>query len=228
MSDHPRTEAATRKAVADGVADSLREDIILNRLPSGTFLREADLARHHDVSRGPVREALKQLEREGLVVSHRNKGFAVAALTMTDIEDIYELRLSLETLAARLACRRRTFDDLASMARTLDELADLGPNARPLPMAVLDVRFHREIYAAAHHTRLMACWKTMESQVFKAMVSRNVTERLFSEVFVAQHQNIRALIAARNEDAAVAAIETHLREAYDRLKAQADEADTDG
>ena len=100
----------TRQAVADGIADRLREDIILGRYAPGAFLREADLAQAHDVSRGPIREALKQLEREGIVVSHRNKGFAVAALTSTDIEDIYELRLALEMLAVQRACQRRTLE----------------------------------------------------------------------------------------------------------------------
>ena len=142
-----------------------------------------------------------------------------AALTIADIEEVYELRLALEVLAVRHAARKRTREDLAAMASVLDELADLGPTAHPARVAELDVAFHNLIYAAAHNKRLETCWRTLKSQVFKFLVSVNVTDQIFSEVLVAQHQHIRYLIAERNENEAVAIIRTHLGEAYDRLKA---------
>ncbi len=211
-------EGPARQAVSDTVADRLRQSIIGGAIPPNANLRELELAAAFNVSRGPIREALKRLEREGLVVSRRNHGAVVAALTLTDLEEIYETRLALEGLAVRHAARKRTLADLAAMASVLDELADLGPNAHPTRVAELDIAFHHLIYVAARHKRVEACWMTLKSQVFKSMVSRNVTERLFSEVLVAQHQHIRALIAARNETEAVAAIEVHLREAYDRMR----------
>lgn len=208
-----------RRALAVEIADELRQQIILGRFLTDAALREAELAEQFGVSRGPIREALKHLEREGIVASRRNRGFVVATLTIDDIEEIYELRLALEELAVRYASRNRTLADLAAMARVLDKLADLGPHAHPARVAELDIAFHKLIYVAAHNRRIETCWKTLESQVFKAMVSRNVTEQLFSEVLVAQHQHIRYLIAARNEAEAVQAMRAHLREAYERLKA---------
>lgn len=207
-----------RQAVAEDVADQMREAIILGDLEPNANLREVDLAKRFAVSRGPIREALKRLEREGLVVSRRNCGSVVAALTVADIEEVYELRLALEVLAVRHAAKRRTREDLAAMASVLDELAGLGPAAKPARVAELDVAFHHLIYVAAHNKRLEACWMTLKSQVFKFLVSRNVSEQIFSEVLVAQHQHIRYLIAARNEHEAVASIRAHLGEAYDRLK----------
>ena len=208
-----------RQAVADSVADRMREAIILGDFEPNANLRETELAKRFDVSRGPIREALKRLEREGLVVSRPNRGAVVAALTVADIEEVYELRLALEVLAVRHAARKRTLDDLAAMASVLDELADLGPAAHPVKVAELDVAFHHLIYVAAHSKRLQNCWMTLKSQVFRFLVSRNVSEQIFSEVLVAQHQHIRYLIAARNEDEAAASTRAHLGEAYDRLKA---------
>lgn len=213
-----------RRAIAEDIADLLREAIILGQFKPNTNLKEADLANTYNVSRSPIREALKRLEREGLVVSRRNRGFVVVALTIEDIEDLYELRRSLETLAIRHAARKRTREDLAAMAAVLDELADLGPDANPVRVAELDVAFHNLIYVAAHNKRIEACWQTIKSQIFRFLVSRLVSEKVFSEVLVAQHQNIRYLIAERNEKDAVAAIRTHLVEAFERLRTLSIEA----
>lgn len=213
-----------RQAVADDVADRMREAIILGHFEPNANLREVDLAARFEVSRGPIREALKRLEREGLVVSRRNRGSVVAALTVADIEEVYELRLALEVLAVRHAARKRTRTDLAAMASVLDELADLGPTAHPARVAELDVAFHHLIYVAAHNKRLESCWMTLKSQVFKFLVSRHVSDQIFSKVLVAQHQHIRYLIAERNEDEAAAIIRAHLGEAYERLKSVPGEA----
>ncbi|MEO1224047.1 MAG: GntR family transcriptional regulator [Pseudomonadota bacterium] len=213
-----------RQAVADDVADRMRAAIILGDFAPNANLRELDLAKRFEVSRGPIREALKRLEREGLVVYRRNRGAVVAALTRADIEEVYELRLALEVLAVRHAAQKRTREDLAAMASVLDELADLGTAAHPARVAELDVAFHHLIYVAAHNKRLENCWMTLRSQVFKFLVSRHVSEQIFAEVLVAQHQHIRYLIAARNEDEAAAATRAHLSEAYERLKALPGEA----
>lgn len=215
---HARLVPAPRQTVADDVADRMREAIILGYFEPNANLREVNLAERFEVSRGPVREALKRLEREGLVVSRRNCGSVVAALTVADIEEVYELRLAIEVLAVRHAARKRTREDLTAMASVLDELADLGPTAHPARVAELDVAFHHLIYVAAHNKRLETCWMTLKSQVFKFLVSRNVSDQLFSKVLVAQHQHIRYLIAERNENEAAASIRAHLGEAYDRLK----------
>lgn len=215
---HVATISSPRRAVADSVADRMRDAIILGDFEPNANLREIELAKRFDVSRGPIREALKRLEREGLVVYRPNRGAVVAALTLADIEEVYELRLALEVLAVRHAARKRTRDDLAAMASVLDELADLGPTAHPVKVAELDVAFHHLIYIAAHSKRLENCWMTLKSQVFRFLVSRNVSQQIFSEVLVAQHQHIRYLIAARNEDEAAASTRAHLAEAYDRLR----------
>lgn len=214
-----------RRSLSADIADRLRSAIILGHFAPEEHLREVDLAERFQVSRGPVRDALALLEREGLVVSRRNRGVVVAGLTRRDIEEVYELRLALELLAVRHAAHRRTEDDLDAMATLLERLAQLGPSAHPASAAELDVEFHHCIYVAAKNQRLLSCWSLLRSQVFLFLVSRNVTSRDFSQILVAEHQHLRYLIMQREADEAANVIEAHLRGAYDRLVAARAEAE---
>ena len=97
-----------RKSLSDEVLDRLRVAIIRGQLKPGQRLNETMLATTLDVSRGPVREALTQLAREGLVVLQRYKGATVARLSQEEIEEIYELRVALERLAMSKGMRHAT------------------------------------------------------------------------------------------------------------------------
>jgi len=94
---------ATRRVLADVVTDDLRDAIISHELEPGRRLAEDDLANQMGVSRGPVREALARLEREGLVVIERHKGARIASWGRSDVEEIFSLRLVLEQLAIEWA-----------------------------------------------------------------------------------------------------------------------------
>lgn len=95
--------------------DALKKDILSGSLAPGAILREEDLARRHQVSRTPVREALNRLEAEGLAARHAGSGLLVSELGTDEIIDLYVLREALEGLAARLAASRRTEIDLARL-----------------------------------------------------------------------------------------------------------------
>lgn len=104
-----------KTTLTDRVYDSLREDILANRLPPGTPLQEASIARALDVSRGPVREALRKLAAEGLVSLRPRRGAVVSSLTPEEFLDAYRVREALEVLAIRLATPRIEPDDLAHL-----------------------------------------------------------------------------------------------------------------
>lgn len=95
-----------KKTLTDKVYESLREDILTNRLPPGTSLQEATIARALDVSRGPVREALRKLASEGLVNLEPRRGASVSSLTKEEFLDAYRVREALEVLAIELATPR--------------------------------------------------------------------------------------------------------------------------
>ncbi len=106
-----------KATLTDRVYESLREDILTNRLPPGTPLQEAAIARALEVSRGPVREALRRLAAEGLVDLVPRRGAVVSSLSREEFLDAYRVREALEVLAIRLATPRLTEEDLQELER---------------------------------------------------------------------------------------------------------------
>lgn len=123
MDEHPIPSVesyAPRRAVdkgtlSDQVYRSLRDDILSNRLPPETPLQEVAIANALDVSRGPVREALRRLAADGLVKVIPRRGAVVSSLSRDEFLDAYRIREVLETLAIRLATSRLTQEDLQAM-----------------------------------------------------------------------------------------------------------------
>ena len=117
--------SVTRQSHAGVVYDALKQGILSGELEPGTSLREEELARRHQGSRTPVREALSRLETEGLAARYQGSGLLVAQLGSDEIIDLYVLREVLEGLAARLAANRRTDIDMAR----LEVITDLSQRA---------------------------------------------------------------------------------------------------
>lgn len=217
-----------KRSLADDVVDRLRDAIFHGSFKPGEALREEQLAAMLDVSRGPVREALVQLEREGLVIVRRHRGATVARLSRRDLEDVYSLRLVLERLAIQRAARYATDQDFAAMEAVLaafDVALSRGPSEKEV--AELDVRFHDLIYKAARHQRLYDCWANLKSQIYIFLLSRNVVDPDFREITVKAHAALLEALRTRDEARATTEIEDHLRGAYDRVVRGYGAAETD-
>ena len=210
----------TQQSLADGVVAHLRDAILSGRLAPGERLQEEALARSMPVSRGPIREALKQLEREGLVIMRRNRGAYVARLSRTDLEEVYSLRLALERLAVQLAVRNADpayLSELQALVDAMKACADQGITEQE--SADLDIRFHEIIYKASKHTRLYDSWTELRPQVVILLLGRNIAELNFHDQVIKGHQEIVDALQRRDEQAAVAVIEDHLRTSYNRVMA---------
>ena len=207
--------------LADSIHGQLRESILSGVVAPGEHLREVELAARYDVSRGPVREALLQLEREGLVLLRRNRGAVVARLSRSDLDEVYSLRLALERLAVVQAVRNGTEADFAVLDDVLHEFRGTD-SSQPLTeqeAADQDVRFHDAIYRAAHHERLYVAWRSIRSQVYVLLLARNVAGPDFREDTYFGHLELAYLIRARNEERVVKAIENHVAASYARVLA---------
>jgi len=224
MDDLPTSTAplpltpAVKRSLADDVIERLRDAILHGGFKPGEPLREEQLAAMLDVSRGPIREALVQLEREGLVLVRRHRGATVARLSRADVEDVYSLRLALERLAVQRAVHHATDQDFLAMEAVLeafDVALSRGPSEKEV--AELDVRFHDLIYQAARHQRLYDCWANLKSQIYIFLLSRNVADPDFREITVKAHAALLEAIRTRDEARATTEIEDHLRGAYDRV-----------
>jgi DNA-binding GntR family transcriptional regulator len=215
------SQAAASASLAASIRTRLRDAILRGEFAPGERLREVEIAARYQVSRGPVREALMQLEQEGLVYLRRNRGAIVARLARADLEEVYSLRLALERLAVARAARSATEADLTHLDAILREFRGSG-SEQPLTeqeAADQDVRFHDAIYLAAHHERLYAAWSGIRSQVYVLLLGRNVAGPDFREDTYHGHLELAYLIRARDEERLVQAIESHLQASFARVLA---------
>ncbi|CAG9266606.1 DNA-binding transcriptional regulator, GntR family [Paraburkholderia unamae] len=149
-------------STADAVAAALRELIVGGELGGGERLVERDLAERFEVSRIPLREAIQQLAREGLVEVFRNRGAVVRTLTAQDVEEIYGLRVLLEGDAIFRSVKRLDEETLAR-AELVHRL--LGEAATTQKQGELNREFHALLYGACGNARQLAAIRELRAQV---------------------------------------------------------------
>jgi DNA-binding GntR family transcriptional regulator len=148
------------------ILERLSRDIVAGKIAPGTRLIELELAARFGVSRGPVREALRELERQGVVTSVPRRGSVVCSLTVRDAEEIYAVREALELLALREASRTASDETLGAIRGVLERLNQSLQANDDWPEAIqLDIEFHRALVRAAGNSRLLAAWEQLASQL---------------------------------------------------------------
>lgn len=136
------------------IRQRLREDILSGRLRPRTRLRVRDLAAEFAVSPTPVREALRMLESDGLVVITPNSSVEVASMSVREVEEFYFIRSHLEALATETAAANLTPANLAGLHQINDAMAAAADRGDGLEYAALNKRFHSAIYGACPYPRL--------------------------------------------------------------------------
>jgi DNA-binding GntR family transcriptional regulator len=217
--DQLTIETQPSPALSATVVPAIRKMITTGVLAQGVHLREAELATALGMSRGPVREALVELEREGLVVLRRHRGAQVITLTTEDAEEVFTLRRALERLAVERACGRLTPDHLAALDVVLDRMRRLAPDYSPELAVDLDLEFHDVLVDAAGHARLERSWQQIRSQIAMFLHDRHQARRDFHEIAHPEHLAIRDIVAAGDIGGAITTIDNHLVGAFDRLRA---------
>ena len=139
------------------VAQRLREMILRRDLQDGMRLLEENLAGEFAVSRGPIRDALRQLEREGLV-RVRKRGVYVVGLSPEDIRHLYDLRKSLELLAIDEAMKRGTPQQFVQMGTFADRMREAAERDDHNAFADADVAFHEQLFIISANHRLLDVW----------------------------------------------------------------------
>ncbi len=146
--------AKDRYSLSRVVFNHIRENILSGEYKEGEELREIALAKEIGVSRTPVREALRQLELEGLVSIVPNKGAYVTGITLKDVKDIYEMRASLEGLCAVKATKNATEETLNELESIVDLSEFYCAKGKIDKVLELDNQFHQNIYEAADSKQL--------------------------------------------------------------------------
>jgi len=134
------------------IADGIRARIVAGAYPPGTRIRQEDVAAEYGASRVPVREAIRQLEYEGLITVVPNSGAWVSRLTLAECEEVYQMRERLEPLLLRYSAPALAPDDLSQLAELAQRISEAGDDTEAF--LTLDREFHLASYAAAETSQL--------------------------------------------------------------------------
>jgi DNA-binding GntR family transcriptional regulator len=205
-----------RQKLWEGAFDRLHSDIISGALAPGSKLIEADLADRFGVSRGPIREALRELVRLGLAVNRPRTGLSVSTLTESDLDEVFLIREALEVAAGRLAmfkARPEELVELRDLARSIDAAYKTDDSARALE---IDLEFHRQVFVLAGSSRLLSIFDQLAGQTLVLLGTNEQSFGLHPKPRAGSHSKIVDALAQSSEAAFEAAAKQHYRYQGDR------------
>lgn len=203
-----------REVVCETLRDAVRRGI----LQPGERLMEIQLAEDLGVSRTPVREAIRKLEMEGYVIMMPRRGTYVADLSIRDINEVFEIRTSLESLASGLAAERINEDELEKLQRLLVEIGAYIKSGDMESIVRTDTEFHDLLYQASRNTRLAGIISNLREQLTRfRTTSMSFPGRL--KATLEEHRKIVEAIAQGDEKAARKAAEHHMEKSEQTLLA---------
>jgi DNA-binding GntR family transcriptional regulator len=198
------------------VVETIRAAIREGTLKAGTSLVERRIAEDMGISRAPVREALRQLEEEGLLVNIPFKGWYVTEVTPKAMSEIVSLRRVLEAFAADRAVALATAADIQDLQRLHADMERAAARDDPDELLELHLRFHGRFYELAGHDLLRQVWGTMEGQLRLYLRLHQLTYDTLPH-YVEAHRPIVDALTARDAEALKAAITEHLGEHTEQL-----------
>ena len=173
----------------DVVFNTLRQAILRGELKPGERLMEILLAKKLGVSRTPIREAIRKLELEGLVLMIPRKGAEVAEITEKSLRDVLEVRRALEELSVQLACEKITKEEIRELERVAKEFQQVVKSSDITEIAEVDVRFHDIIYTATDNQKLIQLLNNLREQMYRYRVEYLKRDGVFPQL-IAEHEAI--------------------------------------
>ena len=193
----------------DVVFNTLRRAILKGELKPGERLMEITLADKLGVSRTPIREAIRKLELEGLVVMAPRKGAKVASITERDLNDVLEVRKGMEVLAISLACKRITGEELEKLETIEQSFQKLIESGNLTELAEMDVKFHDTIYQATNNQRLVQLLNNLREQMYRYRMEylKDIAVR---RTLAEEHKAICRALRVRDEQQAEEYVSIHI------------------
>ena len=159
-----------RSTLLEKVANQIREAIKSGKLKPGERIIENDLASDMGISRFPIREAIRYLEKEGLVTTTPFKGAHVTELTLKDLEEIYSLRTVTEELAIRTLVKNLSREKVAKLESVVSAMKQTAQDGKTIEEVIdVDLSFHRTICELSDNRRLLDAWLNLSNQ-FRAFI----------------------------------------------------------
>ena len=179
------------------VFNTLRQAILKGELKPGERLMEIALAEKLGVSRTPIREAMRKLELEGLVVMIPRRGAQVANITEKDLNDVLEVRIALENVAIEKACARMSEEEMSRLWLAAKEFEHTIAEGNLVKLAEADVAFHEIIYQASDNKRLIQVLNNMREQIYRYRVEYLKEDEARNRL-VEEHEEITQAIRERD------------------------------
>lgn len=203
-------------ALGQQIAAIIRRRIIRGELQVGDRLTEESLAEEFSVSRGSVRDAIKQLTFENLVEIHRPRGIYITGLTVGDVTELYTLRSAIEKLALSRAMRVTEDERWKPCERSVNEMLKAATDGDHTSFLTADLDFHDQIYKLAGHQRVLAVW---QQYLPTFTVLLEITINHDKDLLDAAHDHEALYRAMRGSDTehALSILESHIDGAYKRM-----------
>lgn len=193
----------------DVVFNTLRQAILRGELKPGERLMEIQLANKLGVSRTPIREAIRKLELEGLVLMIPRKGAEVAEITEKNLMDVLEVRKALEELAVELACDRISEEQIEELRVAAKEFQRVSKSGDVTRIAEADVKFHDVIFMATDNQRLISLLNNLREQMYRFRVEY-LKQKEYYPKLMEEHQQIIETIEKRDKKGACGIIGKHI------------------
>lgn len=193
----------------DVVFNTLRQAILKGELAPGERLMEIQLAEKLGVSRTPIREAIRKLELEGLVLMIPRKGAEVAKISEKSLRDVLEVRRALEELAVELVCEKITDEQIQDLKDAAEEFKESLKDGDITRIAEADVKFHDVIYMATDNQKLIQLLNNLREQMYRYRVEY-LKRSDFHQQLIDEHEEIIETIESGQKDRAVQVVCQHV------------------
>ena len=209
--------AGTEKSLRGQVFDKIRSDILNGKYKRGEELVESSIGKELGISRTPVREAIRQLELEGLVQLVPNKGAFVTGISEKDVRDIYLIRARLEGLAARMAAKNITPELLDAMEETVVLSEYHAKKEHYEQVCEMDSKFHKLLYKASG-SRILEHTLTDLHQYVQRVRMASIMKKRRMEKSNDEHDAILTAIREHDEEKAELVATRHISNTVENLK----------
>ncbi len=203
-------------SLADQVFEHIEKDILSGKYTRGEIITESKLSAELGVSRTPIREALRRLSQEHLI-EESGKGSIVIGISEKDLDDIFLIRKQLESLAAKMAAKHHTDEQLSELKETLELQEFYVSKADTEHIKHMDNKFHRILYKLTGSTVFYDTLVPLHKKIQKYRRA-SLQSGSRAEASVLEHRKIYEAIASRDEELAFKTAMEHIENAYIHIK----------
>jgi DNA-binding GntR family transcriptional regulator len=215
-SDSLTTPISRKQSLREIVHERVRGALLRGEIAPGERFTESQLAEGLGTSRAPIREALRELEQEGLIVPTGQRGYALRPVEVDDVRELALLRMALERLAAGLVVQRADDGGIAKLDAVVERMREAEASSPSEALEGLDAEFHELLCRLSGHERLLRTWLSMRDQLTLAMRTVNLSWKP-ERGFAASHERVVESLRTRDVPYAERAIEEHIRSGLEQF-----------